>query len=362
MQSQMMFDPLWLEELITEQMHAAEVPGVAIAVSGVNGVIYARGFGTTSVQEGGSPVTPQTLFRIGSATKPLTGTAILRLVEAGLLDLDCPIKTYLPTWFTLGDGKSASLITLRMLLSHTSGLPADTFPFGSRNPDGLEKFVRQVIPGYLLVAEPGSIWSYSNPGLNLAGYVAEVVYGKPFAELVQELVLNPLQMTRTTFDPLVAMTYPLALPHEKLRDGSMQVLHCFMESTSEYPSGFCISTALDLAQFIQLHLNEGCFRDQRLLSPSSIKQMHTKHIRLNRAAKDEGYGLTFYVDSYQGKPRVLQHGLIDSYGCVLAIIPGHVGIAILNNYAHEFRAIEIVNLLLGAVLQNESRTVGETSS
>lgn len=352
MQSQIIFDSLWLEELITKHMKTAHVPGVSIAVCGAEGIVYAHGFGTTSLEEGGSAVTPQTLFRIGSTTKVFTGTAILRMVEVGLLDLDCPIKTYLPSWFTLGDEVSARLVTLRMLLSHTSGLPADTLPFGSRNPDGLEKFVRQIIPGYLLMAEPGSTWSYSNPGMNLAGYVAEVVYGKPFTELVQELVFTPLQMTRTTFDPLIAMTYPLALPHEKLPDGEMRVLHRFMESTSEYPSGFCISTALDLTRIIQLHVNNGRFQEQALLSPSSVQAMHTRHVKLNRAAKNEGYGLAFFVDSYQGWPRVLHHGLIDSYGCLLAIIPGQVGIVLLNNYAHEFRAIEIVNALLDVCLSS----------
>ncbi len=350
MQSQIIFDPLWLEELITKHMRTAHVPGASIAVCGTEGVIYARGFGKTSLEEEGSAVTSQTLFRIGSTTKVFTGTAILRMVEAGLLDLDYPIKTYLPSWFTLGDEVSARLVTLRMLLSHTSGLPADTFPFGSRNPDGLEKFVRQDIPGYLLIAEPGSIWSYSNPGVNLAGYVAEVVYGKPFAELVQEFVFTPLQMTRTTFYPLIAMTYSLALPHKRLPDGEMQVLHRFMESTSEYPSGFGISTALDIAHLIQLHVNNGRFQGKTLLSPSSIQAMHARHIRLNSASKNEGYGLAFFVDSYKGWLRVLHHGMIDSYGCLLAIIPGHVGVVLLNNYAHEFRAIEIVNALLDACL------------
>ncbi len=134
-----------LERLIETRMTEAHVPGLTLAIIEQQEVIYARGFGVTSVESGGLPVTPATLFRIGSSTKPLTGTAIMRLVEAGKLDLDEPIKTYLD-WFTLEDKRAANTITLRMLLSHTAGLPPAAAPFGLRDPAGLEAFVRGSLP------------------------------------------------------------------------------------------------------------------------------------------------------------------------------------------------------------------------
>src|SRR5438093_8086977 len=110
-----------LEQRIADAMGAAGVPGLALAVVQGDEVVYARGFGVTSVEDGGLPVTPQTLFRIGSTTKPLTGTAVMRLVEAGQLDLDRPVRDRLD-WFALSE-PGAERVTLRMLMSHTAGLP-----------------------------------------------------------------------------------------------------------------------------------------------------------------------------------------------------------------------------------------------
>lgn len=148
---------------------------------------YAKGFGVTSVEDGGLPVTPETLFRVGSITKPLTGTAIMRLVEAGKLDLDTPIKTYIDG-FRLSDPEATEQVTLRMLLSHTAGLPTDGQHFGLRDPQGLEISIREEIPTYALIAPPNRVMSYSNPGVNIAVYVAEIVSGKSYTELMQDLV------------------------------------------------------------------------------------------------------------------------------------------------------------------------------
>jgi len=204
-----MFNLYTLEKSITKHMDAAQVPGLALAIVRGQEILYARGFGMTSVEDGGMPVTPQTLFRIGSATKSLTGTALLRLVEAGILDLDCPLKEYID-WLTFDKPDGAEKITLRMLLSHTSGLPTDSPSEDRRSPSGLETFVREQLPYCPLVAEPGKLFAYSNLGLMLAGFLAQYVCELPFTEVMQELVFTPLDMQRTTFDPTIAMTYPLA--------------------------------------------------------------------------------------------------------------------------------------------------------
>ncbi|HEX6291092.1 MAG TPA: serine hydrolase domain-containing protein [Herpetosiphonaceae bacterium] len=91
-----MIDSSKLEHDLQAQMQAGKVPGLALAIFNDREVLYANGFGVTSSEDGAAPVTPQTLFRIGSTTKPLTATAIMRLVERGQLDLDLPMTTYLP--------------------------------------------------------------------------------------------------------------------------------------------------------------------------------------------------------------------------------------------------------------------------
>jgi CubicO group peptidase (beta-lactamase class C family) len=148
---------LQLDKLIEGHMGQAHVPAVALAVVSEQESLYAKGFGLTSVEEGGAPVTSRTLFRIGSVTKSLVATAIMRLVENGQLDLDQPLKTYVE-WLRFIEPHAEAKITLRMLLSHTSGLPKDSY-IGSRDADGLERYVREQIPRYLFVAPPGRLYS-----------------------------------------------------------------------------------------------------------------------------------------------------------------------------------------------------------
>src|SRR5450759_3698592 len=140
-------------------MEKEHIPGLAVAVVKDEEVIYARGFGVTSTEDPAVSVTPQTLFRIGSITKPLVGTAVMRLVESGLLDLDRPVKEYIE-WLTFSEKGATERMTLRLLMSHTSGLPRDAQLFGRRGPDGLEMYVREKIPSYSFVAPPGKLYAY----------------------------------------------------------------------------------------------------------------------------------------------------------------------------------------------------------
>lgn len=343
-----MLDIPKLEARIAQEMAAGQVPGLALAVVQGQEVCYAGGFGVTSVEDGGLPVTPQTLFRIGSVTKPLTGTALMRLVESGKPALDRPISNHLP-WLTLGEGDAAQRITLRMLLSHTSGLPTDAEHFGPRDPGGLERFVREEAPRYSLLAPPGALWSYSNVGLNIAGYLIEAVSGLPYAEVMQQLLFDPLEMRRTTFDPLIAMTYPLAQAHS-LIGGDLVAQHRFAENTGHHPSGFALSSALDLANFAILHLNQGRFRGQQLLAPASLAEMQRKQVSLIDGV-EEGYGLTWYTDSYRGQPRVSHGGAISTFSGQIMLLPqAGLGVVLLNNRADGMQLATLANRILNGLL------------
>jgi CubicO group peptidase (beta-lactamase class C family) len=321
-----MFNLHRLEQSIEIQMRETYVPGLALAIIQEKDLIYARGFGVTSVEDSGLPVTPQTIFRIGSTTKPLTGTAIMRLVEAGKLDLDEPITTYID-WFTLEDKGVASRITLRMLLSHSAGFPPSAEHFGRRDLEGLEAFVREQAMQYQLVSPPGTSLTYSNPGIALVGYIAEVVSGKSYTKLMQELVFEPLQMKRTTFDTTVAMTYPLAQAHDLSKDKILKTQHRFADNVAGYPAGFAMSTVLDLANFAIMQLNQGNFQGQQILSPESVRLMHTIQADLY-TIKGTGYGITFFTEQYKGVRLVWHDGGISTYVCKFVLVP-ESGIAII---------------------------------
>ena len=326
-----LFDSDRVGQLISEQMETSKAPGVAVAVVQDHEVVYAKGFGVTSVGDGGLPVTSETLFRIGSTTKPLTGTAIMRLVENRQLDLDLPVRDYVP-WLRFSKPGAIDQVTMRMLLSHTSGLPIDANEYGSRHPGGLEEYVREVIPRYLFFAAPGKLYSYSNPGVALGGYVAEVASGKPYVELMDELVFKPLQMKRTTFDPTVAMTYPLAQSHDEDDDGILRVRRRFADNTAHYPAGFAISTVEDLANFAVMQMGRGRFRGERILSPESVAEMQKAHAD-RYIAERTAYGLTFRLQPYKGVLRVGHAGNISTFTSTFEMVPdGGMAIILVSNH------------------------------
>jgi Beta-lactamase len=208
-----------------------------------------------------------------------------------------------------------------MLLSHTAGLPSSSSYFGRHDPSGLEAYVREQIPTREFVAPPGKLYSYSNDGLVVAGYLAEVVSGQSFPDLMQALVFDPLEMKRTTYDPAVAMTYPLAQEHEWLEDGTVRVLHRFVNNTAYAPAGpQPMSTVLDLANFAIMHLNQGRFRDKQLLSAASVKTMQTNQVAFH-TLKDEGYGLTLRTETYKGKHLMWHNGLARATTSIFCLMP-----------------------------------------
>ncbi len=315
-----MLDYTALEQQIEAQMHSGRVPGLALAIVHDHALIYARGFGVANAEEHGAPITPQTLFRIASLTKPLTGTLIMRLVEAGQLDLDRPVNHYIP-WLRLSDPQAAGRITLRMLLCHTAGLPRAYEPSGRRTPDGLAAYVRDDIPQYPLVAPPGTVHAYSNAGISLAGYIAEFVCERPYDALMRELVLGPLAMGQTFFDARLAMRYPTAQPHILRPDGTPGVDRRDHQNTGQHPAYFAYSTVTDLANVAIMYLQEGRLQHQQLLAPATVAAMLTPQTDLY-TLDDMGYGLTFYTGVHRGYRWAGHGGTFGAFVGRLVLMPG----------------------------------------
>lgn len=321
-----------IEQRIQQAVQERRYVGLALAIAQGAEVTYARGFGTTSVEDGGIAVTPDTLFCIGSISKSLTATLVMRLVEQGTLDLDRPVVSYLPG-FSFSDPSLGERVTLRHVLSHTTGLPAAGKDFGPRDPDALRRFVWDEIPRYQFIAEPGKVHLYNNTVIVLAGHLAEVVTGKYYDQLVQELIFDPLQMSRSTFDRTVAMTYPLALAHEVNADGVLRTKHHFTDNVSGNPAGFGISSTLDLANFAIMHLNKGQFQGTTLLTPESVALMHEPQTSRYTPGMESGYGLGFYTGHYKGARHVSHGGMLESYNCVLMLFPDReLGVILQSNY------------------------------
>jgi CubicO group peptidase (beta-lactamase class C family) len=339
-----MLDFSRMEQSLEEAMRMAQVPGLALAILHDREIYYVKGFGVTSVEDDALPVTPQTLFRIGSLTKPVVGTLIMRLVEQGLLDLDASIKDYLP-WLIIGDDEPATrLITLRTLLSHTSGLP-DTFSlYDERREQAVAWYMREQLPAFQLFAPPGKVWWYSSLGMALVGYLAEVVTGRPFAQLLQALVLEPLQMLQTTFDPSMAAHYPCALAHRLDKGGRLYVVHHELDNLVLRPAGFLYSNILDLINFVRMHLQQGSFYDLAVLTPQAVAEMHRPQVNCYTTT-DSAYCLTFWQDTYKGLRQIRHEGGFGTFGSRLVMLPeqGCAVILLCNHQSPAFNPDRLIN-------------------
>lgn len=190
---------------ILERLEHYNVPGVSVAVLDGSRIAWARGYGVADVTTGG-PVTPETLFQAASISKPVAAMAALKLVEEGVLDLDAPINQYLKRW-QLPENRftQETPVTLRHLLTHTAGLTVHGFPGYAQDVDVATTV--QVLDGsgpantapIRVDTVPGSLWRYSGGGYTIMQHLLVEVTGKPFPELMRELVLDPVGMTLSTY-------------------------------------------------------------------------------------------------------------------------------------------------------------------
>ncbi|MBO0838390.1 MAG: beta-lactamase family protein, partial [Actinobacteria bacterium] len=181
-------DEQQLQAAVTEAAERLAVPGVAVGVF-LDGAEHYAVHGVTSV-ENPLEVDTGTLFQFGSTGKTYTATTIMILVERGLIELDAPVRQYVPE-LRLKDEETASKVTVLQLLNHTAGWAGDLLDNTGSGDDALAKYV-ELMAGLEQVTPLGSTVSYNNASLSLAGRVIEKVTGKTFEEAMKELLFEPL--------------------------------------------------------------------------------------------------------------------------------------------------------------------------
>lgn len=316
-------DTVALERALLDEMRATRTPGVSIAVVRGSEVVYARGFGVSSI-ETGDPVTPETLFRIGSTTKMFTGLTAVLLAEEGKLRFDVPISRY-----AKGLTPPIGRLTLDALLTHRAGLINEAAGVGPHDDAALGVRVRSWGREHL-AGPPGDIYSYSGPGYWLAGYVIEQAAKQWYADAVHERVLAPLGMTRSTLRPLAAMTWPMAQDH-RVRDTTVAVLRPFTDDVTTWPSGSLFSSALELARFTIAVVNDGRVDGRQVFPASSIAELTRPRADIPGG---EGcryaYGLS--VCTEHGVRTLSHYGFRVGSGSVITMAPdSQVAVIILAN-------------------------------
>jgi CubicO group peptidase (beta-lactamase class C family) len=317
-----MLDTVAVETAIRDEMRATHTPGAAIAVVIGDRVAYAKGFGVASI-ESGQPVTPDMLFRVGSVTKMFTGLTAAMLANRGVVDLDTPIRRYAADLHP-----SLGRLTLDQLLSHTAGMTNEAAGDGPHDDAALGTRMRSWGAEHTF-ATPGDIYSYSGPGYWLAGYAIERAARAPYADVVAREVLGPLGMTRSTFRPLMAMTWPVALDHRVTND-TARLLRPYPDDVTTWPSGSLFSSVRDLSQLAIALMHDGRLDGRQVIPPAVLPMMNTRHTNVPGGDCGYTYGLS---DCARNGVRMLSHyGFRIGSGAVFTVVPEQrVGVIILAN-------------------------------
>ena len=268
---------------IPKLMRDQRVPGLAAAVVTGSKILWLEGFGYTDWDKK-IPVTQDTLFSIQSMSKNFTAAAVLKAVEEGLLDLDTPISEYIPEFTVKSrfEEKPQDKITLRLLLSHQAGFTHEA-PVGNNFvPGGFEEHIRSISRTWLRFPV-GQRYSYSNLGIDLAGWILQTQSGLPFHEYVKKKLLDPMGMEASTFNmKKIKADSRRAAGH----DGSGSALPVEIPMI---PSGGFYSNAAELAGWVQWHLNGGKIDSKPFIAAGLFQQMYDIPNRLPH--QTSGYGL-----------------------------------------------------------------------
>jgi len=300
------------------------VPGIAIGVLH-NGETSLHGFGVANVSTG-APVAPGTLFQIGSITKVFVATLVMRLVEADKLSLDAPLTACLPD-LSLIDASLPDRLTLRHVLTHTSGLLGDHFPDEGLGDDALARVVTKMadLPQ---ITPPDSGWSYCNSGFYLGGRTIEAVTGQTFEAAMAEQVFAPLGLTRPTFFAHEAILHSAAVGHMHT-DAGPAVAHPYPLARCANPPGGIIAGVSDLLRFAAFHMGDGTAEGEKVLAPDSLYQMQAPQVRVN---SDSEWGLGWSLGRVGGVRTIGHNGATNGFQAQLTIVPERgYAIALLTN-------------------------------
>lgn len=298
-----------LVEQLTPYIKSHTIAGAVTVIANSNSILRLDTVGFADISNN-CPMKPDTLFWIASQSKPITAAALMMLVDEGKIHLDDPVSLYIPQFkdpwviqeattnrMTLTQAKTP--ITIRHLLSHTSGLPFsskievqpyDTLP------------LRDAVYTYALTplgSEPGTKHLYANAGINTCGRIIEIVSGMPYETFLQTRLFDPLGMKDTTFWPTPEQEARLAKSYQAgpaltnlVECPIFQLTYPLHDRTIRFPmpAGGLFSTAADITRFCQMLLNKGTFEGRRFLSEESVREMSTK--QTGDLPNNYGLGLT----------------------------------------------------------------------
>lgn len=303
----------WLQGRLPELLAETGVPAAAVAVAHGDQVVDAAA-GTLSTATGVAATT-DAIFQVGSITKVLTATLVQQLVDDGLVELDLPVRTWLPD-LRLGDDAAAASVTVRQLLTHTAGFEGDVFTDTGKGDDCVERYV-DLLAGVPQLFPPGAMWSYNNAAFCVLGRLVEVVRGAPYDACLRAHLLDPLGLAGAATDPYEAVLHRVAVGHVDSRPTDVWAL-----ARSNAPAGSMLAMrARDLAAFARHHL-----------TTPALAGMREPQVSLPDLGQGEAWGLGWELFQLAPTPIVGHDGNTIGQSAFLRLLPEHdLAVVVLTN-------------------------------
>lgn len=328
-----------LDEVVKLSIDKNRIPGLAVSAVKDGKIIYSSGF-NGSWFKSNKEITTDTPFYIGSISKSFTALAIMQLVEDGKIDLNSPVQNYISD-FKIDNNGFEGLITVRHLLHHRSGLTEKEYFKDLPDDLSIEAGVKDLY-GMQLSHNPGELFSYFNPNYNILGLIIEKVSGQSYENYLSKNILKPLEMDNT---------YLYKEDASKVVSGhgaffSIPIKREEKFKTYSLPSGYIISTANDMANYLMYHLT-GEFKGRKLLSKENINILHTPF-----KGKERGYGMGWNKGVKFNKPIIEHGGSLFNYSANMAFLPeSQTGLILLINQNHFIYSIISNNQLVDNILK-----------
>ncbi len=313
--------------IIEREVENKNLPLLSIVLVDEDGIAWRFGVGADS-RNPGLVADSETAYRIGSVSKLFTDIVVMQMVEKGILDLDEPVTTYLPDFNPQNDFDAP--ITLRLLMSHSSGLVREP-PVGNYFDASGPSLAQTVssLNSTALVYAPGGKVQYSNAGIAVVGRVLESVSGLPFAQLLEENALRPLGMTHSAFTPEERVIERLPEAYMWSYQGDRTIAPTF--ELGMQPAGSMFSTMDDLALFMGALIRKGAGLNGRILREATLEQMWTPQSDI-RSGRDRSFGIGFSLGQFEDELSVSHGGAIYGFATQLKVLPGSkIGVAVSTN-------------------------------
>ena len=306
---------VWIDELIDYY----KIPGLTIAIVHDQQLVWADGFGYKDLDKQ-VMMNSKDLFRIASISKLFTSTAIMQLRDQGQLRLDDPVKQYL-VWFNIKNSyEGAPQVTIRHILTHTSGMPREAaFPYWTNNEFPTLQEIIETLPEQEMIFPPETKWKYSNLAMALLGEIVVSASGLPYEEYINTNILQPLHMNETSVYPDQQDLQNLATGYRRNRGLQNREEAEFLDSKGITPAANLTSNVHDLAKFMSLQFRYDGRQDQQILKGSTLKEMHRIHWL--RPSWTSGWGLGFGISKDGDHVYVGHNGWVDGYRSSLLFIP-----------------------------------------